>query len=254
MIPTLLWSSLTKAAAYEQTHDEISLSEFLEEIALVADVDSMENSENRIRLMTFHSAKGLEFPHVYMSGMEDGLFPGYMSITCGDPSEMEEERRLAYVGITRAMEDLTLTYAKARMLRGETQYNPVSRFVREIPAQLLDNTLPKSRSFEPESVGMPFDFRPKATLKPKTTAQPVKPFIAQGIGSLNRVAGISKGFDMESDTVLDYGEGDRVRHIKYGEGTVLAISREPKDYKVTVNFDNAGQKIMYASFAKLKRV
>ena len=244
----------SKATAYEMNHDEISLSEFLEEIALVADVDNMENSENRIRLMTFHSAKGLEFPHVYMSGMEDGLFPGYMSITCGGLTEMEEERRLAYVGITRAMEDLTLTYAKARMIRGETQYNPVSRFVREIPAELMDNTLPKSRSFEPEAMGLPFDFRPKATLKPKVTAQPVKPFIAQGISSLNRVAGISKGFDMESDTVLNYGEGDRVRHIKYGEGKVLNISREPKDYKVTVMFDNAGQKIMYASFAKLVKV
>ncbi len=244
----------SKATAYEMTHDEISLSEFLEEIALVADVDNMENSENRIRLMTFHSAKGLEFPQVYMSGMEDGLFPGYMSITCGDPTEMEEERRLAYVGITRAMEDLTLTYAKARMIRGETQYNPVSRFVREIPAELMDNTLPRSRNFDAESMGLPFDFRPKATLKPKVTAQPVKPYIAQGLGSLNRVAGISKGFEMESDTVLDYEVGDRVRHIKYGEGAVLAITREPKDYKVTVMFDNAGQKIMYASFAKLKKV
>ena len=98
------------------------------------------------------------------------------------------------------------------------------------------------------------DFRPKAILKPKVTAQPVKPFIAQGIGELNRVAGIKRGSDLEKDTILDYGVGDRVRHMKYGEGTVLNLSREPRDYKVTVNFDNAGQKIMYASFAKLKRV
>ena len=188
---------------------------------------------------------------IYMVGMEDGLFPSYMTIVSDDPSDMEEERRLAYVGITRAMEDLTLTYAKSRMIRGETQYNPVSRFVREIPPELMDNTVPTVKRRE-EDV---FDFRPKAVLKPKITPQPVKPFITQGIGSLNRVAGINKGAAaLEADTVLDYEKGDRVRHIKYGEGTVLNIEREPRDYKVTVNFDNAGQKIMYASFAKLKRV
>ena len=242
---------INKAAAYEQTHDEISLSDFLAEIALVSDVDSMDDKNERIRLMTIHSAKGLEFEHVYLVGMEDGLFPGYMTIVSDDPTDMEEERRLAYVGITRAKDELTLTYAKARMVRGEVQYNPVSRFVREIPSELMDNTLPTVKKRE-EDV---FDFRPKAILKPKVTAQPVKPFIAQGIGSLNRVAGINKGAAaLEQDTVLDYEVGDRVKHIKYGEGTVLALEREPRDYKVTVNFDKAGQKIMYASFAKLKRV
>ncbi len=242
---------ISKAAVYEQTHDEISLTDFLSEIALVSDVDSMEDADERVRLMTIHSAKGLEFAHVYLVGMEDGLFPSYMTIVSDDPTDMEEERRLAYVGITRAMEDLTLTYAKARMMRGETQYNPVSRFVREIPPELMDNTVPTIKRRD-EDV---FDFRPKAILKPKITPQPVKPFIAQGIGSLNRVAGINKGAAaLEADTVLDYEKGDRVRHIKYGEGTVLNIEREPRDYKVTVNFDNAGQKIMYASFAKLKRV
>ncbi|MBR3825057.1 MAG: DNA helicase PcrA [Lachnospiraceae bacterium] len=242
---------ISKAAVYEQTHDEISLTDFLAEIALVSDVDSMDDKNEKVRLMTIHSAKGLEFEHVYMVGMEDGLFPSYMTIVSDDPSDMEEERRLAYVGITRAMEDLTLTYAKSRMIRGETQYNPVSRFVREIPPELMDNTVPTVKRRD-EDV---FDFRPKAVLKPKITPQPVKPFIAQGIGSLNRVAGINKGAAaLEADTVLDYEKGDRVRHVKYGEGTVLNIEREPRDYKVTVNFDNAGQKIMYASFAKLKRV
>ncbi len=242
---------ISKAAVYEQTHDEISLTDFLSEIALVSDVDSMEDADERVRLMTIHSAKGLEFAQVYLVGMEDGLFPSYMTIVSDDPTDMEEERRLAYVGITRAMEELTLTYAKARMVRGETQYNPVSRFVREIPSELMDNTVPSIKRRE-EDV---FDFRPKAILKPKITPQPVKPFIAQGIGSLNRVAGINKGAAaLEADTVLDYGNGDRVRHVKYGEGTVVNIEREPRDYKVTVHFDNAGQKIMYASFAKLKRV
>ncbi|MBQ7774726.1 MAG: UvrD-helicase domain-containing protein [Lachnospiraceae bacterium] len=246
-----IYELINKAAAYEQTHDEISLSDFLAEIALVSDVDSMDDKNERIRLMTIHSAKGLEFEHVYLVGMEDGLFPSYMTIVSDDPSDMEEERRLAYVGITRAKDELTLTYARARMVRGETQYNPVSRFVREIPSELMDNTIPTVKRREEEI----FDFRPKATLKPKVTAQPVKPFIAQGIGSLNRVAGITKGAAaLEADTVLDYDKGDRVRHMKYGEGTVLNIEREPRDYKVTVQFDNAGQKIMYASFAKLKRV
>ena len=252
----------SKAVSYEQTHDEPELSEFLEEIALVSDVDNMDDKNDRIRLMTLHSAKGLEFPHVYLTGMEDGLFPSYMSISADDPSEIEEERRLAYVGITRAMEDLTLTYAQARMIHGETQYNAVSRFVREIPDSLLDNKVPTIKRWGEErrreeairQVEEIFDVRPKAVAKPKVTAQPVKPFIAQGIGDLNRVAGIKRGADLEKDTNLEYGKGDRVRHMKYGEGTVLDIARETRDYKVTVLFDKAGQKIMYASFAKLKRV
>ena len=143
---------ITKAAAYEETHDEPSLSEFLEEIMLVADIDNVENGDNRVLLMTLHSAKGLEFPVVYLAGMEDGLFPSFMTIASDDPLEIEEERRLAYVGITRAKEDLTLTCAKSRMLRGETQYNPVSRFVREIPKELLDNTLPPSRRYRDDDL------------------------------------------------------------------------------------------------------
>lgn len=257
---------ITKAVSYEETHDEPNLSEFLEEIALVADIDNVENGDNRVLLMTLHSAKGLEFPVVYLAGMEDGLFPSYMSIVADDPTEIEEERRLAYVGITRAREELTLTQAKSRMIRGETQYNPVSRFVREIPTTLMDNTPPTiKRSMDShieqemerlfglprDSVG---DSRPKAILKPRTTAKADKPFIAKGIGSLNQIAGIQKGLSTKEDTTLDYGLGDRVSHIKYGEGTVLNITREPRDYKVTVDFDKAGQKIMYASFAKLKRV
>lgn len=255
---------ITKAVSYEETHDEPSLSEFLEEIALVADIDNVEDSDNRVLLMTLHSAKGLEFPSVYLAGMEDGLFPSYMTIVSDDPSEIEEERRLAYVGITRAREDLTLTCAKMRMIRGETQYNAVSRFVREIPPELMDNTLPRSsrRSVEEflngmgleSAEGSSFDPRPKAFLRPKATARADKPFIAKGIGSLNQLAGISKGAPAQALGELEYGVGDRVRHIKYGEGTVRNISKEPRDYKVTVSFDQAGQKIMYASFAKLKRV
>lgn len=241
---------ITKAASYEEKSDESSLSEFLEEIALVADIDNISKDPDRVMLMTLHSAKGLEFPHVYLSGLEDGLFPSYMSITSDDSTDVEEERRLAYVGITRAMEDLTLTYAKVRMVRGENQYNAVSRFVREIPVTLMDNTVPGLKR-GPEAAA---DLRPKAILRPTITAKGDKPFIAQGISSLNRLAGITKGAPAPEASSLDYGIGDRVRHVKYGEGTVLRIEQEPRDSKVTVDFDQAGQKIMYASFAKLKRL
>ena len=271
---------ITKVVTYEENHDEPTLQEFLEEVALVADIDSVEDSDNKVLLMTLHSAKGLEFSNVYLAGMEEGVFPGYMAIAADDPEEaLEEERRLAYVGITRAKEELTLTSAKMRMIRGETQYNTISRFVREIPESLLDTPAPrqknrmtdsvdfKSNSFgsadfgssrrEERNLGYvetkPLDFRPKAVLRPRATAQADKPFIARGIGELNRVAGISKGSGGLEGT-LEYGPGDRVSHIKYGAGTVKAVVREPRDYKVTVEFDQAGQKIMYASFAKLKRL
>lgn len=137
-----------------------------------------------------------------------------------------------------------------RMLHGETQYNLVSRFVLEIPECLIEQKQPKNRIQKQEK----YDVRPKAILRPKATAKAEKPFIAQGIGDLNRIAGISKGLQQQEDTILDYGIGDKVFHIKYGKGIVLNLEREPKDYKVTVKFEKAGQKIMYASFAKLKRL
>ena len=286
---------ITKAVNYAESHQEPTLTEFLEEVALVADIDNVDGNDDRVLLMTLHSAKGLEFPNVYLAGMEDGLFPGYLTINSDDPGDLEEERRLAYVGITRAMDQLTLTCARMRMIRGETQYNPVSRFVGEIPDELLDSNaaaskrwkvsrepdafvFPESGAFleknrEREGSGVVRDAgnsgsadagsspapqggigRPKAIIRPRTTPKADKPFIAKGIGSLNHLAGISKGVPYQAPTALSYGVGDRVCHIKYGEGSVLAIDKEPRDYKVTVDFDRAGQKIMYASFAKLKRL
>ena len=133
---------ISKAATYEEScqdkDEKATLSGFLEEVALVADIDSLDEDQEHVVLMTLHSAKGLEFPRVYLAGMEDGLFPGYMSINAGDREELEEERRLCYVGITRAEQELTLTSARRRMVHGETQYNPMSRFVKEIPRELLD--------------------------------------------------------------------------------------------------------------------
>ena len=133
---------VNKAAAYEEDcqdrDEEPTLSGFLEEVALVADIDSLDEDQDYVVLMTLHSAKGLEFPHVYLAGMEDGLFPSYMTITSDDNENLEEERRLCYVGITRAERELTLTCARRRMVRGETQYNKLSRFVKEIPMNLID--------------------------------------------------------------------------------------------------------------------
>ena len=246
---------VSKVASYEESHDEPSLSEFLEEVALVADIDRVEDGDNRVLLMTLHSAKGLEFPVVYLAGMEDGLFPGYMSIVSDDADDLEEERRLAYVGITRAREDLTLTCAKQRMQRGEVQYNAVSRFVKEIPVDLLDQYTPLSerrpQDTNTQAAGIQ---RPRAILRPHATAVQNKPYIARGVGALNQAAGIHTGAGVFSADAPDYEAGDRVRHVKYGEGTVIKKEKEPRDYKVTVEFDKAGTKIMYAAFAKLKKV
>ena len=266
---------ISKVVAYETGHDEPTLSGFLEEVALVADVDNVDGADNRALLMTLHAAKGLEFPFVYLSGMEDGIFPGYMTISSDDPSAMEEERRLAYVGITRAKEELTLTCARQRMVRGETQYNPVSRFVREVPQELLDEKLPMFRKmpeleefqenpqirerFRSAPYGGNYgtapvsDFRPKAVAKPRRTAEENKPFIARGLDSLSGVNGLNRGGQGKA-AALEYAQGDRVSHMKYGEGTVLQIEDSPRDYRVTVDFDRAGTKIMYAAFAKLKRI
>lgn len=253
---------ISKVVAYEEEHEDATLSSFLEEVALVADIDGVDEEDNRVLLMTLHSAKGLEFEHVYLAGAEDGVFPSYMSLMDEDPTAIEEERRLAYVGITRAKDELTITCAKMRMVRGETQYNPVSRFIREIPEALMDNRPQKERpkefeAYEDDSFeriqfkAKPYE-RPKASIKSKQTAVENKPFIARGLDSLQKGSQIQKGMPV-SDT-LAYEVNDRVRHVKYGEGTVKAIEKGPRDFQVTVLFDTAGQKIMYAAFAKLQKI
>ena len=253
---------ISKVADYETTHEEPTLSGFLEEVALVSDIDRVGEDDNRVLLMTLHSAKGLEFSQVYLAGMEDGIFPSYMTIVSDDPMEIEEERRLAYVGITRAKDDLTLTWARQRMIRGETQYNPVSRFIKEIPPELMDDKPVGTRqrdydyagnkpvtagaAAKPAAIGIP---KPKAVARPKRTAVEDQPYIvraSQGIGTA-QVIPVGTGR-------LDYGVGDRVRHMRYGEGTVLKIEPGPRDSQVTVVFDEAGQKIMYAGFARLVKV
>ena len=270
---------ISKIAAYEEKEDEPSLSGFLEEVALVADIDTIGDDDEKVLLMTLHSAKGLEFENVYLAGMEEGMFPSFMTLEVedSDPYAMEEERRLAYVGITRAKKELTLTCARARMVRGQVQYNPVSRFVNEIPANLLDQAPAKKAMPEflydgGESIDDDDDIdifsgnmfklgkRPKAvSAAPKKRAVPQdKPFIAGASAThaaasrKNSLAGLSKG--IQAPVTLDYGVGDRVEHVKYGIGTVSSIEQGPRDFKVTIQFDDCGQKIMYAAFAKLKKV
>ena len=226
---------ISKVVSYEQDAEEPSLDGFLSEVALIADIDSVEESDNRVLLMTLHSAKGLEFPNVYLAGMEDGIFPSYMTITEGDASELEEERRLCYVGITRAMKELTLTAAQQRMIRGETQYSKVSRFIREIPRELVE----LGREAAPKkTVEMPQAGSSYARMRQVYRKETFAP----------------KKFEVKKAEALDYGVGDTVRHIKFGTGTVTAIVEGGKDYEVTVDFDRVGTKKMFASFAKLKKI
>lgn len=225
---------ITKVVTYEEGTDTPSLGEFLEEVALIADIDTVDTNSDRVLMMTLHSAKGLEFPYVYMAGMEDGIFPSYMTIVADDPTEIEEERRLCYVGITRAMKDLTLTCAQQRMIRGETQYNKVSRFIREIPRELVD----MGQSFQERKV--------KDIPLPSGFQQMRQAFKSQAFQP--------RQFEVKKSEGLSYGVGDTVKHIKFGVGIVENIAEGGKDYEVTVNFDKAGVKKMFASFAKLKKI
>ncbi len=238
---------LSKVAAYEEDcedrNEPASLSGFLEEVALVADIDSLDEDTDYVVLMTLHSAKGLEFPNVYLAGMEDGLFPSYMTITSDDPEEVEEERRLCYVGITRAEKELTLTCARRRMIRGETQYNKMSRFLKEIPMELLSTGAVFTKEKEEPEVKVSAYMQEKQAFK-------AKPFG----GSAPYSQAPARSFGKPSGKGLDYGTGDRVRHIKFGEGTVTAIVEGGRDYEVTVAFDTAGTKKMFAAFAKLVKI
>ena len=234
---------VSKAASYDESEEHPTLRGFLEEVALVADIDSLQEENDYVVLMTLHSAKGLEFPHVYLAGMEDGLFPSDMSITSDDASDIEEERRLAYVGITRAMTDLTITSARMRMVRGQTQYGKVSRFVKEIPKSLLKGEIYEPKTLE-EKLGlesMPAFEKAKQTFRSTPSYTPVS-----NQKSFSSASTVGKE--------LEYQVGDRVRHVKFGEGEVKAIVEGGRDFEVTVDFDNVGTKKMFAAFAKLKKI
>lgn len=236
---------LNKMATYEEVcaaeQKEVSLSGFLEEVALVADIDNLDEEQDYVVLMTLHSAKGLEFPNVYLAGMEDGLFPSYMCID--NPEDLEEERRLCYVGITRAEQELVLSCARMRMVRGETHYNRLSRFVKEIPEDLLEK---EEKLF---SVKEEKDSAVQTAFKQAKQAFAQKPFTTYASPLMTG----AKQFAVTKEKGLDYTIGDRVRHIKFGVGTVKDIVEGGRDYEVTVEFDTAGVKKMFATFAKLKK-
>ena len=271
---------VNKAVSYEEDSEHSTLDEFLEQVALVADIDNMDESENRVTLMTLHSAKGLEFPKVYLVGLEDGLFPSMMSINSDDKTDMEEERRLCYVGITRAKNELVITSARQRMVNGETRYCKPSRFLEEVPGELLEEERlePVLGSFGSRNngdgaggfgrsgisgeAGLPWNQPAPGNTRTSTFGKGYnayasgasQPLSGLGAGSPAGNPGFGKAFTVQKAASLDYGEGDRVRHIKFGEGTVKSIRDGGKDYEVTVVFDGAGQKKMFASFAKLKKV
>ncbi len=264
---------INKAVNYWENAEHPALDEFLEEVALVADVDQLDQSEHRVTLMTLHSAKGLEFENVYLSGMEDGLFPSYMTITSDDSGDLEEERRLCYVGITRAKKHLTLTSARIRMVNGETRYCKNSRFIEEIPEEFL-----QSGRLEPrlsggnvrqrldalaEDESLPWN--QSSVLKGVSRFGSKSESYGTGISKENAYAsktyqladgkvGFGKTFAVEKSKGLDYQTGDRVRHVKFGCGVVQEIKDGAKDYEVTVCFDTAGVKRMFASFAKLEKL
>lgn len=240
---------VSKAAVYEEScsdrGERPTLSGFLEEVALVADIDSVAEDRDYVILMTLHSAKGLEFPHVYLAGMEDGLFPSYMSISGDDPEELEEERRLCYVGVTRAEEKLTLTCARMRLVRGERQYNRMSRFIKEMPSALIDTGKREGGFSQNVSLG-----------EKRTYSSEVSGYKRSAYAQKPAFAAIQKGSGLmaKKSEGLSYGVGDRVRHVKFGDGTVTEIKEGGRDYEVTVQFDTAGVRKMFALFAKLIKI
>lgn len=256
---------ISKAVDYAEGEEAPTLNGFLENVALVADIDSFDENSDYVVLMTLHSAKGLEFPNVYLAGLEDGLFPSYMSITSDNSqTEIEEERRLAYVGITRAKKNLTITSARVRMVRGQTQYGKVSRFVREIPPELLSGKIYEPKTKEEPIEQSTFQKARKAfRTVPSYGGSGYGKEVGEGYGSTFRSSKATKPVYTKVENQRDFGSaggalsyqvGDRVRHIKFGDGEVMAIVSGGRDYEVTVDFDKVGTKKMFASFAKLKKI
>ncbi|MCC8045172.1 MAG: UvrD-helicase domain-containing protein [Clostridiales bacterium] len=311
---------LNKAAAYEESTADPSLSGFLEEVALVADIDDVSENTEQVLMMTIHSAKGLEFPVVFLVGMEDGVFPGYLSINSDDPMDLEEERRLCYVAITRAKNELFLTASRTRMLHGEIRYNRVSRFVEDIPPELLkvdkksgralematgkklfstadsagdaqrtslenglegsgaafasgyssgngpEGSAPAPGSFSREgearftggagtrAFSRPFQSGQSQTRQSQRTGNQNQNAYRQAKEAFQSRAFAPRQFQVSKSETLDYTVGDRVKHVKFGEGTVKNIVEGGRDYEVTVDFDRAGTKKMFAAFAKLQKI
>lgn len=236
-------SLMNKIVQYEEDNNGGTLNDLLEDIALVADIDTVSDDAEQVLLMTLHSAKGLEFPNVYICGMEETIFPGASAIFGDDPSELEEERRLCYVGITRAMKKLTLTSANQRMRNGEMNFNRPSRFINEIPRHLVKQTY--GAVLKPETESKPTEFsRTKASLYTKNRKNPFanNPYIQKGMGSASPAG------------APDYQVGDRVSHTKFGQGIVRSLIKLTNDYEVVIEFDGFGQRKLRSSFAKLTKL
>ncbi|NLD48637.1 MAG: DNA helicase PcrA [Clostridiaceae bacterium] len=220
---------LSVALEFEAKNEDKSLQEFLAHVSLVSDIDTMDEDSDYVALMTLHSAKGLEFPVVFMVGMEEGVFPGYRSMS--DESELEEERRLCYVGITRAEESLYMTHTFSRTLFGNTSYNRVSRFLREVPQELMDTGDDKPAAKVVSGETRKEKFNPSAS------------FAASAVGKAKKTP-VTNSLNI----------GDRVEHKKFGIGVISSIEKEKDDYKIEINFANAGMKRLMASFANLVKV
>lgn len=236
-------SLMNKIVQYEEDNNGGTLNDLLEDIALVADIDTVSDDAEQVLLMTLHSAKGLEFPNVYICGMEETIFPGASAVFGDDPSELEEERRLCYVGITRAMKKLTLTSANQRMRNGEMNFNRPSRFINEIPRHLVKQTY--GAVFKPETESKSTEFsRTKASLYTKDRKNPFanNPYIQKGLGSTSPAS------------APDYQVGDRVSHAKFGQGVVRSLTKLTNDYEVVIEFDGFGQRKLRSSFAKLTKL
>ena len=258
---------LTVAIEFEEESADNTLAEFLENITLSSDIDGMEDQDNSITLMTLHSAKGLEFPVVFLVGMEEGIFPDYKTI--GEPQALEEERRLFYVGITRAKQYLYLTCAKHRTIFGSTSYNQVSRFVKEIPEELLEGyaEVVERKSVDKEEFkdyGYRWSYGKGQTVKTFKMSEEDKSAVAKTIGEqgtkseyqyrtaesfLNSIKQNNQTNDVD---LSKYQVGQRVYHKKFGEGTITKLEQEGNDVKVDLEFDKAGHKRLMAKFAGLE--
>lgn len=258
---------LTVAIEFEEESADNTLAEFLENITLSSDIDGMEDKDDSVTLMTLHSAKGLEFPVVFLVGMEEGIFPGYKSI--GEPQALEEERRLFYVGITRAKQYLYLTCAKHRTIFGSTSYNQVSRFVKEIPEELLEGyaEVVERKSVDKEEFkdyGYRWSYGKGQTVKTFKMSEEDKSAVAKTIGEqgtkseyqfrtaesfLNSIKQNNQTNDVD---LSKYQVGQRVYHKKFGEGTITKLEQEGNDVKVDLEFDKAGHKRLMAKFAGLE--
>ena len=260
---------LNVAVEFEEESADNGLSDFLEGITLSSDLDNMEETEESVTLMTLHSAKGLEFPVVFLVGMEEGIFPGYKSI--GEQKELEEERRLCYVGVTRAKENLFLTNSRQRTTFGSTTHNPPSRFLQEIPKELLDGyedaaiNIPKKENvFGDSGYTWSYGNKNNGNIKTYKTTEPQYAESASGIQKKNGVSGfafrtaesflnnIGKKSTNNNIDFSEYQSGVRVYHKKFGEGTINYVEPEGDDLKVDINFDKVGHKRLMAKFANLE--